>query len=150
VFLLDTDHLGIVQRRSAPEHPTLTRRMRQHSLEGYFVSIVSFHEQVNGWNAYIRRARGVEGLVRGYGMFEGILADFARLNVVPFTAAAAERALELRRSGLRVGTMDLRRPRASRSGLPAMFVTIRHGAGGARANGPPSGKETGLLPHAAG
>jgi len=108
VFLLDTDHLGIVQRRSAPEHPTLTRRMRQHSLEGYFVSIVSFHEQVNGWNAYIRRARGVEGLVRGYGMFEGILADFARLNVVPFTAAAAERDLELRRSGLRVGTMDLR------------------------------------------
>ena len=108
MFLLDTDHLGIVQRRSAPEHPTLTRRMRQHSLEGYFVSIVSFHEQVNGWNAYIRRARGVEGLVRGYGMFEGILADFARLNVVPFTAAAAERDLELRRSGLRVGTMDLR------------------------------------------
>ncbi len=108
MFLLDTDHLGIVQRRSAPEHPTLTRRMRQHSLEGYFVSIVSFHEQVNGWNVYIRRARGVEGLVRGYGMFEGILADFARLNVVPFTAAAAERALELRRSGLRVGTMDLR------------------------------------------
>jgi len=108
VFLLDTDHLGIVQRRSAPEHPTLTHRMRQHSLESFFVSIVSFHEQVSGWNTYIRRARGVEGLVRGYGMFEGILADFARLNVAPFTTEAAERAAELRRSGLRVGTMDLR------------------------------------------
>ncbi len=108
MFLLDTDHLGIVQRRSTPEHPTLTHRMRQYSLESFFVSIVSFHEQVNGWNAYIRRARGVEGLVRGYGMFQGILADFARLNVLPFSREVAEQALELRRSGLRVGTMDLR------------------------------------------
>ncbi len=108
MFLLDTDHLGIIQRRSVPDHSTLTRRMRRHSLESFFVSIVSFHEQVNGWSAYIRRARGVEGLVRGYGMFESILADFAQLNVLPFTTEAAERAAELRRSGLRVGTMDLR------------------------------------------
>ena len=108
MFLLDTDHLGIVQRGSAPEHANLTHRMRQHSLEDFFVSIVSFHEQVTGWNAYIRRARGVEGLVRGYGMFQGILADFARMNVLPFDSQAAETFAELRRSGVRVGTMDLR------------------------------------------
>ena len=63
VFLLDTDHLGILQRRSAPEHLNLTYRMRQHPLEDFFVSIVSFHEQVTGWSAYVRRARGGEGLV---------------------------------------------------------------------------------------
>ena len=108
MFLLDTDHLGIVQRRSAPEHANLARRMRQHSLEDFFVSIVSFHEQVIGWNAYIRRARGVEGPVRGYGMFQQILADFARMNVLPFDSQAAETFAELRRSGVRVGTMDLR------------------------------------------
>ena len=108
MFLLDTDHLGIVQRGSAPEHPDLTHRMRQHSLDEFFVSIVSFHEQVGGWSAYIRRARGVEGLVRGYAMFQGVLADFARMNVMPFDSEAAETFAKLRGSGVRVGTMDLR------------------------------------------
>ena len=108
VFLLDTDHLGIVQRRSAQEHANLTHRTRQHSLKDIFVSIISFHEQVVGWNAYIRRARGAEGLVRGYAMFQEILADFARMNVLPFDFQAAETFAQLRRSGVRVGTMDLR------------------------------------------
>lgn len=108
MFLLDTDHLGIAQRRLAPEHAILTHRMRQQPLEDFFVSIVSFHEQVTGWNVYIRRARGVEGLVRGYAMFQQILADFVRMNVLPFDFQAAEKFAELRRSGVRVGTMDLR------------------------------------------
>lgn len=108
MFLLDTDHLGIIQRRTAPEHRNLAHRMRQHPTEDFFVSVVSFHEQVNGWNAYIRRARGVEALVRGYAMFQEILADFVRMNVLPFDSQAAETFAELRRSGVRVGTMDLR------------------------------------------
>ena len=108
MFLLDTDHLGIVQRRSAPEHANLMHRMRQHSLEDFFVSIVSFQEQVAGWSAYIRRARGLEELVRGYAMFQAILADFAGMNVLPFDSQAAETSAELRKAGVRVGTMDLR------------------------------------------
>lgn len=108
MFLLDTDHLGIVQRRSAPEHANLTQRMRRHSLTDFFVSIISFHEQVTGWNAYIRRASGEEGLVRGYSMFQELLTDFARTNVLPFDSRAAEIFAQLRRAGVRVGTMDLR------------------------------------------
>ena len=41
-------------------------------------------------------------------MFQGILADFARMNVLPFDSQAAEKSAELRKSGVRVGTMDLR------------------------------------------
>lgn len=108
MFLLDTDHIGIVQRRSAPEHVVVTRRMRQHSLADFFVSIITFHEQVTGWSAYIRRARGEEGLVRGYAMFQEILADFSRMNVLPFDTQAAAMFTQLRGSGVRAGTMDLR------------------------------------------
>jgi tRNA(fMet)-specific endonuclease VapC len=102
VFVLDTDHLGIVQHRSAPEHATLIDRMHQHLPEDFYVAIVSFHEQVNGWNAYIQRARGDEGLVRGYAMFEAILVDFERMNVLPFDAEAARTFSDLRKSGVRV------------------------------------------------
>ena len=108
MFILDTDHIGIVQRRSAPEHANLTHRMRQHSLEDFFVTVVSFHEQVNGWNAWIQRARDAGGLVRGYAMLQEILADFARMNVLSFDSEAAATFAHLRQSGVRVGTMDLR------------------------------------------
>ncbi len=82
--------------------------MRQYPLEEFFVSIVSFHEQVTGWNAYIRRAHDADGLVRGYAMFQQILADVARMNVLPFDPRAAGILAQLRRSGVCVGTMDLR------------------------------------------
>ena len=68
MFVLDTDHLGIIQDRAEPEFSNLCGRMRQHQLEDFFVTIVSFQEQVAGWNLYIQRARDVPGLVRGYAM----------------------------------------------------------------------------------
>lgn len=108
MFVLDTDHLGIIQDRTEPEFSNLSGRMRQHRLEDFFVTIVSFQEQVAGWNLYIQRARDVSGLVRGYAMFQRVLADFAKLNVLPLTTDAASAFISLRKSGVRVGTMDLR------------------------------------------
>jgi tRNA(fMet)-specific endonuclease VapC len=46
--------------------------------------------------------------VRGYRELEGILSDFARAQVLPFSAAAADIYDDLRRSRIRVGPMDLR------------------------------------------
>ena len=108
MFVLDTDHLGIIQDRTEPEFSNLSGRMRQHRLEDFFVTIVSFQEQVAGWNLYIQRARDVPGLVRGYAMFQRVLADFAKLNLLPLTTDAASAFIGLRKSGVRVGTMDLR------------------------------------------
>jgi len=39
---------------------------------------------------------------------EGILSDFARAQVLPYTPAAADVFTELRRHRIRIGTMDLR------------------------------------------
>jgi tRNA(fMet)-specific endonuclease VapC len=72
------------------------------------VSVISFQEQIAGWNTYIRRARNNETLVRGYAMFLAILTDFSTMNVLPFEASAAETFSRFRGQGVRVGTMDLR------------------------------------------
>jgi tRNA(fMet)-specific endonuclease VapC len=53
MFILDTDHLGILQRQTLPHYTNLTRRISQHAESNFFVTIVSFHEQVVGWNAYL-------------------------------------------------------------------------------------------------
>ena len=55
MFLLDTDHIGIIQRQTEPEFDRLAARMQQYPLTDFYVPIVSFHEQVAGWNAYINR-----------------------------------------------------------------------------------------------
>ncbi len=47
----------------------------------FFVTIVSFHERVVGWNAYLSRARDSAGVIRGNHKLEGVLSDFARAGV---------------------------------------------------------------------
>jgi tRNA(fMet)-specific endonuclease VapC len=108
VFVLDTDHLGILQRRSQPEFDNLMFRMQGHKPDDFFVAVISFHEQVMGWNAYINRARDTQGIIRGYAMFQSVLLDFASMNVLPFNDDAAHIFTDLRKSGIRINTMDLR------------------------------------------
>ena len=108
MFLLDTDHIGIVQRQTMPEFPRLLSRLEAYDPTVFFVSIISFHEQVVGWNAYLNRARSPEAVVRAYAMFQSVLRDFATMAVAPFDATASEHFQSLRESKIRVGTMDLR------------------------------------------
>lgn len=108
MFLLDTDHVVIAQQQSAPEYERLLQRVRRHDPDDFFVSVISFHEQVMGWNAYISRAKDLAGIVRGYSRLLGVLANFSEARVLPFDDAAADTFDGLRTQGVRIGTMDLR------------------------------------------
>jgi tRNA(fMet)-specific endonuclease VapC len=108
MYVLDTDHLGILQRVSDPHYAALSRRMSRHAQVDFYVTIVSFHEQVLGWTAYIAKARETEGVVRGYLRLDAILTDFARAQVLRFDGPAADVFDDLRRQRIRIGTMDLR------------------------------------------
>jgi tRNA(fMet)-specific endonuclease VapC len=108
MFLLDTDHLGILQQRATPESGRLRARMDRHPPDAFFVSVVSFHEQVAGWNAYMNAAKDRDGVVRAYRMFEQILVDFAAGRVLSFDPSAADVFDALRAARVRIGTMDLR------------------------------------------
>ena len=108
MYLLDTDHIGVLQRRSEPEYSNLSCQLLYVPPSAVFVSIVSFHEQVAGWQAYLNRAKSSEAVIRAYAMFEQILMDFARARVAAFDAAASTKFQELRSQGLRIGTLDLR------------------------------------------
>ena len=107
MYILDTDHIGVLQRQSEAGYQTLSRRIAGYSQTDFFVAIVSFHEEILGWNAYIARAKDQIGVVRGYSRLEKILTDFSLAQVLPFDAAAADVFEELRRKKIRIGTMDL-------------------------------------------
>jgi PIN domain nuclease of toxin-antitoxin system len=48
VFLFDTNHISVWQRGEGAEYERLCTRLEKLSGEQIFVSIVSFHEMVNG------------------------------------------------------------------------------------------------------
>ncbi len=105
MFLLDTDHITIIQRKPGS---SLVTRIKKRGPHRFFVSIVSFHEQELGWNAYLQGRRSDDRVLHAYRMFERILHDFTRMQVLSFDEAALARFNSLRSSGVRIGTMDLR------------------------------------------
>ena len=46
MYILDTDHLGILQRQRGPEYDRLAHRLATVSASDVFVTIISFHEQI--------------------------------------------------------------------------------------------------------
>ena len=108
MFILDSDHLSLLQREETDQYHRLADRISAYSAELFFVTIISFHEQVNGWTAYVARARESALLVRGYTELDGILTVFSRAQVLLFSAAAADIYDDLKKQKIRVGAMDLR------------------------------------------
>src|SRR5207237_9851663 len=108
MYILDTDHVGILQRRTAPEHQALWTKITAHPQSAFSISIISFHEQVLGWNVYINRARDQGGIIRAYAMFERILADFACAQILSYDQKASAAFESLKSQRIRVATMDLR------------------------------------------
>lgn len=107
MYLLDTDYLIILQRRSQPFFGKIAASMSQFTPADFYISIPTVHEQILGANAYISRARNIAGVIKGYRMIEVSMRDYQRFQVLPFDDAAAEIFSDLQKT-LRVGTMDLR------------------------------------------
>jgi tRNA(fMet)-specific endonuclease VapC len=107
-YLLDTDHVSILQRQASPEYAVLSARMAQHQPDDFGFCIISFHEQVIGCHTYLSQARDSAGLVRGYRMLAQVITDFTAATVLPFDDPAAAVYDGLSPSRLRVASMDLR------------------------------------------
>jgi tRNA(fMet)-specific endonuclease VapC len=83
--------------------------MGEHAPEVFFLSQVSFHEQILGAHDFINRARSADGVVRGYELMADVFASYSgAASLLPFDASAEATFARLRSSKVRIGTMDLR------------------------------------------
>jgi hypothetical protein len=89
-FLLDTDHISILQKQSGSEYFALLARISRVPRANLAFCIVSFHEQVLVCNSDIARAKTSTDAIHGYRMFDRVLSS---LN-------AALVAIEQFRSGI--------------------------------------------------
>jgi len=90
MFVLDTDHLVILQKRSGADFANLLRRLSQYEPSAFFVTIVSFHELIGGWQQYLSKATSSDGVVRGYRKLETVIGDFAKAQVLGTLSMLAE------------------------------------------------------------
>jgi len=107
-YLLDTDHLSILQRQTGLDYNKLSMRMAQYSLSDFAVSIVTFHEQMLGSHAYINRARNLNDVVKGYEMMSRLVGDFKVLPLVLFDRSAATIFEQLQAQRIQLAKMDAR------------------------------------------
>ncbi|KAM3095504.1 hypothetical protein ACKFKG_13440 [Phormidesmis sp. 146-35] len=81
-YLLDTDHLSILQRQAGQDYTNFSTRMAHYPLSDFAISTVTFHEQMLGSHTYINRARNLDDMVRGYAMMKRLILDFKVLPLV--------------------------------------------------------------------
>ncbi len=107
-YLLDTDHLSILQRRIGKDYSNLSIRMARYPISDFVVSTVTFHEQILGIHAYINRAQKQKDVVKGYEMMMRLVSDFKVMPLVSFDAGAATMFERLQSQRIQLAKMDSR------------------------------------------
>jgi tRNA(fMet)-specific endonuclease VapC len=103
LHILDTDHFTLY--RYGQE--AVCRRVEAVPADQLAITIVTIEEQLNGWYAQLRQARDAEKLTRAYeGLFQ-VTQAIGRVRVLPFSASAVQRYLDLRKQLPRLGKLDL-------------------------------------------
>ncbi len=106
--LLDTDHLSILQGHEQPACDRLLTRLDKLAPDDIAACIISFHEQVQGWLAFLNRARKPQQILFAYAKLEEMWRSFLRMNVLSFTPEAQARFGQLRAQCPRLQALDLR------------------------------------------
>lgn len=107
MYLLDTDHLSVLERGGV-DSQHLRQRLQAVPLDQVAVTIVSYEEQMRGWLSYMAKARSLEEQVIAYSYLQRHLQVFCTVPLVAFDPAAVAMVRQLQTQRIRIGTMDLK------------------------------------------
>ena len=116
MLVLDTDHFSEWERASAAGG-RLRARLEAAEPE-LAVTVITVEEQMRGWLAEISRHHEPHGQIAPYAKLQRQVEVFADWMILPWDTPAAELFLNLRRQGVRVGSLDLK----------IACITLAHGA----------------------
>ena len=107
MYLLDTDHLSVLER-GGEEAQRLQKRLAAVATDTVAVTIVSYEEQTRGWFSYMAKARSLPEQIIVYQYLQHHLQTFCRIPLIAFDDTAAQLVQQLQKSRIRIGTMDLK------------------------------------------
>ena len=105
IYLLDTDHVSVLQRGGELAHPLLSR-LRILTADDYGTTIVTYEEQCRGWADRIHQARNAKERVLAYQCLSDSLRFFSRISVWDYSLEAEAQFMRL--SKINIGTKDRR------------------------------------------
>ena len=105
MYILDTDHVTVLQRKSGHEAERLRFRLVRFERA---TTIVTFEEQTRGWLAYLAKSRSLPEQVERYKKLKQLLTNFSEMIILDFDERSAEIFQKLQKEHRRIGTMDLK------------------------------------------
>ena len=107
MYLLDTDHLSVLERGGA-EAERLRRRLQVVPPDEVAATVVSYEEQTRGWLSFMAKTRSLEEQVTAYSYLQRHLQVYCAVPLIAFDLAAAAIVRQLQKQRIRIGTMDLK------------------------------------------
>ncbi|QFS43233.1 type II toxin-antitoxin system VapC family toxin [Nostoc sphaeroides] len=107
MYILDTDHLSLIQRNGQEGKRILTRLLAVEEGE-IAVTVITYEEQVRGRLSVISRAKTPDEQVLAYRGLQQLATDYRSIVIVPFNSRAALEHQRLRKAYPRLGNMDLK------------------------------------------
>ena len=107
MYLPDTDHMSLIEHGGA-EYERIREHLRTVPPDDVATTIISYEEQTRGWLARIAQMKSAERQVSVYGELKRQLRNYCDTSIIEFDTKAAGYFKNLRKSGVRIGTMDLK------------------------------------------
>ena len=108
MLVLDTDHMSVLERNTQPGATTLRAHLAHLPPGEVVTTIINYEEQMQGWMAHLAHSQSVAQQVVAYGRLLQHLDNYRQIPILVFDEAAALVFQRLRRTRLRIGTMDLK------------------------------------------
>lgn len=108
MIVFDSDHLSILQHPESPQYERLIQALEKSTEQEVATTVISLEEQMRGWLAAINRTRDAQHQTRYYSRLAGLVEFYCHWNILPFHDQAAQQFADLRKTGIRIGTMDLK------------------------------------------
>ena len=107
MYILDTDHLSVIDRGGANAQ-RLLQRLSSINPTQVATSIISYEEQMRGWLSYAAKAQTIEQQVQAYKELKRQLTNYCTIPIIDFGEQAAQEFQRLKKLYPRLGTMDLK------------------------------------------
>ena len=108
MILLDTDHLTVLKYTDSERHARLHGRLLTAAPELIGTTIVNVEEQMRGWLSAIAKERTLLRQITAYRELTDLFDFFAKLNIISLNADAVDLFNGFRKSGVKIGSMDLK------------------------------------------
>jgi tRNA(fMet)-specific endonuclease VapC len=106
MYLLDTDHLSLIQRGGIPGRAILLR-LTETTIP-FATTVITYEEQTRGWLERLSQTKTLEQQVSAYQRLQQHTLHYRDIDVITFDIAAAQHYEHLRKDYPRLGKMDLR------------------------------------------